>query len=114
MTATNQNFSTYAGDAVAPVVTVLDPAGNALDISTATEIVWNLKSAPQVAPALEKRFTLGGIAFVTDGTDGRFQVAVQTGDTANLAGRWKQQAEIFDAAGAQSTVLIGAVRVIAH
>lgn len=111
MTALAQNFTAYTGDAAIPVFTVVDQTGAPLDISTASDIRWNAARTTTSAAVLSKTKAAGQIAFVTDGTDGQFQVTILGTDTAVLAGVYLQQALIIDALGNQSTVALGQMTI---
>lgn len=113
MTAGSQDFKTYAGDAAVPVFTVEDAAGAPLDISQATQISWTARRTADAAPTLNKTKTggPGGITFVTDGTDGKFQVALAAADTAALTGYYLHVAVVTDAFNSPSTVATGRMSV---
>lgn len=111
MTATAQDFTTYAGDAIDPVFTVKNSAGTAIDISTVTEIVWTVQRDFTSAAVLTKRKTTGGVSFVNTGSDGKFQAIIASGDTSALTGYYLHLAKITDALGNVSTVAIGRVQI---
>lgn len=109
--APNQNFTTFQGDAVAPVFTVRDPDGNVVNISAVSEITWTVKRFPDQAIVLTKTKTGGQIAFVTTGIDGKFVVAVAPGDTAGMAGVYLHEATITDLPAGPTTVATGQMTV---
>lgn len=111
MTATAQDFTTYAGDAALPVFTVRDGDGAVIDISTVSEIAWSAQRDLSSAPVLSKTKTGGGITFVTDGTDGKFQVSLTAANTSSLTGFYIHQASITDDTGSVSTVTTGRMQV---
>lgn len=111
MTAKNQDFATYQGDAALPVFTVLDENGAPINLSTATQISWAAKRDAASSPVLAKTKSGGGISFVTDGSDGKFQVALTGVDTAALTGYYLHVASVTDALGNTSTVTLGRMQV---
>ena len=112
MTATQQDFTTYAGDGALPIFTVVDGNGNPIDISSVASIIWNAqRDLDAAAPVVTKSYPGSGIAFVTDGTNGQFQVTLTGSDTSALSGYYIHQAQIVDGFGEQSTVTIGRMRV---
>lgn len=107
----NQDFITFAGDDVAPIFTVIDSAGAAVNISSVSNIQWYVNGADG-SPALTLTKTGGQIAFVTDGTDGKFQVNISAANTTALpAGNSQHLARIVDALGNVTTVEVGTIRV---
>jgi len=111
MTANSQDFTTYAGDAALPIFTVKDGNGAVINISTVTQISWSAQRDLPSAPVLSKTKTGGGITFVTDGTDGKFQVSLTAAETAALTGFYLHEATITDIAGNLSTVATGRMQV---
>jgi hypothetical protein len=107
----NQDFVTYAGDDVFPIFTVKDSAGNAVDISTVTEISWAAIRNSDAAVAVTRTKTAGQIAFVTNGTDGKFQVTIPKAVTAGLSGFYRHTATITDSLGNVTTVEVGRMQV---
>lgn len=108
---TPQNFTTYQGDAALPIFTVVDQAGNIIDISTVSEIVFTAQRSLTAAPVLSKKKTSSQITFVTNGADGKFQVTIASADTAALSGNYLYQAWIVDTFGNQTTVVTGMMQV---
>lgn len=111
MTAGSQDFKIYAGDAAIPVFTVENGAGTPIDISQSSEISWVARRAADSAPIVTKLKTTGGITFVTDGTDGKFQVVLAKADTTDLTGFYLHQAVVTDAFDQPSTVATGRISV---
>src|SRR5882672_4101952 len=111
MPANNQDFVTYQGDAPKPIFTVRDSAGAIVDISTVTEIEWTCRRMDDDVAALTKLKSAGAITFVTNGTDGKFQVAITIANTTGLNGFYKHQARITDSAGNPTTVSAGRMQV---
>jgi len=111
MASYNQDFITFQGDAVAPIFTVQDGSGNALDISTVNEILWYCQRNETDGIVLTKRKSTGGITFVTNGTDGLFQVMLTSSDTQALSDWYQHIAVITDGNGYVTTVTIGRMQV---
>ena len=111
MTATNQDFTVYAGDAAFPQFTVRDANGTPIDISTAVQISWNASRDVQSAPVLVKNKTTGGIQLVGGGTGGVFQLNLSSSDTQVLTGYYIHEAAITDSSGNVSTVTLGRMQV---
>jgi hypothetical protein len=109
--ALNQDFVTYKGDTVIPIFTVLNSAGNPVDISGATQITWTTQLNLDTSALITKTKTGGQITFVTNGTDGKFQVAIQPSDTTGLSGFYIHVATLTDGAGNVSTVTVGRMQV---
>lgn len=110
MTSIAQDFTVYAGDSALPIFTVVDGSGVVIDISGVSEIVWNAQRDLQSAAVLSKAKTTGGVAFVTDGTDGKFKVILAPADTAPLTNFYIHQAKVTDQFGNVSTVTTGRLR----
>lgn len=107
----NQDFITYQGDDVAPVFTVRDGSGAIVNISSVSNITWIARRNLQDAAVLTKTKAGGEITFVTDGTDGQFQVEIDAADTTALSGYYVHQASITDANGNITTVTVGRMQV---
>jgi hypothetical protein len=107
----NQDFVTYQGNAISPIFTVKTAAGVAVDISTVTEITWQVLPEDLGTPLISKTKTGGGITFVTTGADGKFQVAILAADTLPLEGYYMHTASITDAGGNVTTVSVGRMQV---
>lgn len=107
----NQDFVTYQGDDVSPIFTVRDSSGNPIDISTVQNIIWSARRNLDTTVALSKSKTGGSISFVTDGTDGQFEVDIATADTALLDGYYLHTATIVDSASNTTTVAVGRMQV---
>jgi hypothetical protein len=104
-----QNFDYHEGNTTALNFTVRDPAGAVVDISLASEIRWSLAAKPSDAVALiEKR--LGAGVTITDGPNGKFQVAMLTGDTAGLANKYYHDARVT-LSGSPNIVASGKARI---
>lgn len=106
MTATNQNFSMYAGDHATIRVTVTDSdAGGYKNIANAT-IKWGVYDEEGGTLILQK--TTATAITITDGLNGAFTVALVPADTSTLTpGIYYHEAEITDEGGNVNTVLTG-------
>jgi hypothetical protein len=112
MAKTGQDFTTYAGDAALPIFTVYAADGvTPLNISSVQNILWNAARDLASAAVLSKSKTAGSIAFVTDGSNGQFQVTLAGSDTAPLTGYYIHSAMIIDSSGNQTTVSLGRMQV---
>lgn len=106
----NQDFITYRGDDVAPIFTVQDADGVAIDISTVSDIKWNARRTDDTIVLTKTKLT-GGIAFVTTGVNGQFQVTILKADTQALDGFYVHEAQIVDASSNVTTVSVGRMQV---
>lgn len=111
MTTTLQDFTLYAGDAGTLTFTVKDQNGTVVDISTVTDILWTASLIATDAAVLTKKKSLGGISFVTNGTDGQFKVTILKTDLTTLKGYYYHAAQTVDASGNPSTVATGRMQV---
>ena len=113
MTDLIQDFTVYAGSDNLPVFTCYSDTANTtiLDISSISDITLIIQRDLATAVALTKTKSGGGIAFVTDGTDGKFKVTLTAADTTALTGRYIYQASITDNTGLISVVSLGVITV---
>lgn len=109
--AINQDFVTYQGDDVSPIFTVTDASGTVVDISTVLEITWTCQRNLETAVALTKLKSTGGISFVTNGVDGKFQVLLTAANTTALEGFYLHRAKVTDSAGSVTSVTVGRMQV---
>jgi len=109
--AVSQNFTTYIGDAAVPIFNVVDRNGNPVDISAASDIIWSAFRTWGAAPVLQKRKTAGQITFVTDGTNGQFQLQLAAPDTNPLSGNYLHKSQLEDVAGNLTTIATGTMYV---
>jgi len=114
MTAFNQDFDLYAGDDEAPIFTVTDGSGNAINLSTASEIEWFCYKDKSLAAALKKFKSTGGVTFVTTGIDGKIYVNISNVDSAPLDGWYFHSAIVTDANGNKTTFEVGRLAVLQH
>lgn len=111
MTQSGQDFVVYAGDAATVQFTVLDQNGNAVDISTVSEITWTARRDLATAVVLTKTKSAGNIVFATSGTDGKLNLSLAIADTSSLTGYYLHQVIITDAIGNPTTVTLGRLQV---
>lgn len=106
----NADFLTFKGDDVSPIFTVVDATGTAVNISAATQISWGCQLTADSGQALTLTKTGGAITFVTNGSDGKFTVAISAAQTQALDG-WYQHLATITLAGKISTVTVGRMQV---
>lgn len=113
MAAINQKFAVYRGDDIAPVFTVRNAAGVAIDISTVQNIEWIAYRNFTTSPLLKKMKTTGGIEFVTNGANGELRVLIDKIDTAALSWGWYYHSVVItDATGEITTVTTGRMAIL--
>jgi len=110
MTQTNQDVELWAGDTKQLVVTVTDDAGDPKDLTGAT-VRWILQGRPaDSSPLLDKDNDAKGGVTIVDAAGGVFRVDLSPEDTEELSPRtYYHEAEVTDASGNISTVLIGSL-----
>lgn len=109
--ALNQDFVTYQGDTISPIFTVINSASTPVDISSVTEITWNAMLEGTTTPLLSKTKSGGQIVFVTNGSDGKFQVNILSADTQPLSGYYMHKAALTDGNNHITTVEVGRMQV---
>jgi len=114
MIGLEEGFEHHSGDSRTLEVTINDEVGAVVDISSAT-LTWGLskKSADTTTPmgaALITK-TIGSGITITDGPNGRCDVAIDPADTDALAGDFYHELEMV-LTGETSTVLYGAVTIL--
>lgn len=93
----------FSGDDDGILIEFRNPANDqAVDISSFTDIVFTLRDK-KFKKILEKSLGVGGIVFVTDGTDGQATIVLETRDTHNLKGEYIYDVQFIDASGVTST-----------
>ena len=102
------NFSMFAGDDKTIQVTVTDPDGDPVDLTSAT-IKWQAAKSLGKASAISKS-TSSGIT-ITDAANGEFEVTILDTDTDDLVGTYQHEAEVTFTDGTKSTVLSGTMRI---
>jgi hypothetical protein len=111
MTATSQNFTLYQGDDLVLQVTVKNPDGTVKDLTGASSIKWAMAKAAKGTALLSK--TLGAGITNAAPLTGVFEVTIAQGDTPTIAaGAYYHEAELVDAAGKKSTVLVGTATIV--
>lgn len=111
MTAVTQDFTIYAGDDSTPTFTLRDRSGAVVSLAAVAEIRWTAQRDLQSAIVIDKTLTNGDIAFVNDGSDGRFQVSIPAADSINLAGYYLHKAVVKNTDDTVATIVIGRMRV---
>ena len=109
---TAENFEMWSGEDKVIRVTVKDSAGAALPL-TGMSVSWKLARARSAA-ALVTKTTADGIALVSGGSGGQFDITLMPADTDALAGTFLHEAEITDTAGKKSTVFSGRALILAN
>lgn len=101
------NAQLRAGDDVVFEFTVVDSDGNAVDISS-----WSVLDADFYDSAGASQIAKNG-AFVTDGTDGKFDVTLAPADTASLVGMFTLEIEVDNAGGTlEYTPIRGRIQIV--
>jgi len=102
----NEDGSFFQGDDETVKVEVLDINKEAVDISSANSIEYQISE--NGSSEVSKTKSGGGIT-VTDGSDGKFEVTIDSGDTSSLSGKYEHEAEID--LGDVSTLFQGTLRI---
>lgn len=110
MTATNQNFSMWQGDAKSLQITTTNDAGAPYDLSNVEAIVWAMGISSVSAPLVEKTLT-SGISVNDPPTAGIFTVSLASTDTTGLAGSFYHEARITDSGGNPRVVTTGNITI---
>lgn len=111
MTARNQNFEMHKGDTRTVTVTVTDDDDQAVNLTGAT-VKWAVANTPTSATLISKQTGGSGIS-ITNATGGVFVITLVPADTSSLSARtYYHEAQVTDAAGVVSTVLIGKLKLI--
>jgi hypothetical protein len=109
MVATAQDFSLYAGDNAAILVTLRDAKGGPLDLNGAT-LIWGM--APISGSAtLRKSSALPSEIEVVDEALSRVAIYLVPIDTVKLSGQRQHELRIIDASGAVETVMVGTMTI---
>jgi hypothetical protein len=98
----------YAGDTKILTIAITDANGNAVDVSTATAIVYGVYGRISSTAIISKTLA-GGITVVTS----TVTVTLDPEDTADIApGAYIHECEVTQASGAVYTVLQGKLTII--
>jgi len=111
MTAYSQDFTIYAGRASAPVFTITDGAGNALDVSGMAEIEWIMYRDVSLTAVITKKKSLGGLSFVNTGVDGLVRLNLANADSTGTDGWYFHGVQLTDATGAANKTIVEQGRV---
>lgn len=111
MTKTNQDFTMWSGDDKTLTITVTDANDVVVDLTGASALVWILKRSKHAAAILVTK-GLGAGVTITDAENGIFTVDLNPADTAALTqNNYYHEAQITDASGNISTLLIGTANI---
>lgn len=109
MTKEGQDFVMYAGDNKKIYVEVVDENGELVNLA-GTEIDWVLQGNVALSTAsISKSSTMSG-EIVTESV-GTFSITLTSSDTESLSGRFYHEAQIIDADGDISTVMVGTANI---
>lgn len=104
----------HQGDALDITVTVEKSDGTAKDISNANAIEYYIKDqlADSDANALLTKTLSGGGVTITDATNGKLEISIETGDTSGIAvGSKSHLLRVEDSDGDRVTVFTGSFTV---
>ena len=106
------NFTMHSGDSKNIIVTVKDENDAVVDITGAT-VDWQMaRSQNSATPDLVKSTTGGNGITLTDPVNGVFTVALDATDSDDFIGAYYHEAQVTDAGGKISTVIIGTITVL--
>lgn len=108
MTTVNDKQTIHAGEYKELQFTVTASTGSAVDLTMATEIVFDMREADWKDAVLEKKLSSGGIA-VDSATVCR--VILLEADTAPLAGTWQYHLYQRDALGEPDMMAEGVLEI---
>lgn len=88
-----KSFNSWSAGSYGDILLIArDEDGVVVDLSDPdTIIVWAIADSENSSPLTSKSYPASGIAFVTDGSDGKFNVAM-SGVTDSLDGTYYQEA----------------------
>lgn len=101
------DFTMFAGDTKVLQITLTDSANVIVDVSTAS-IIWALSRKATSTALLTKEVGTG--VTITDGPGGKFEVAIDPVDTADLKGDYYHEIEV-EMGGVVSTVTSGTITI---
>ena len=108
MNRESKNFEMFSGDDLRLQVEVRDQNGNLIDISSATEIEWQMARDNNSAPEITKTLSGGGIAIADPNT---FQLDIGASETGALRGSYYHEAEVETDQGKIYTAIFGRVTI---
>ena len=100
------DFTMYSGDSKTLTIAIRDEAGDPVDVSTATSIIYAIVKTDGTRVATK---TLGAGVTVATST---VTVTLVPADTAGLAGTYGHELEITLLSGAGSTALHGEMAIV--
>jgi hypothetical protein len=103
------DFEMVQGDTKTIEVTVEDPTGTVVDLTGAVSIRWKMAKSVTATVTLAK--SVGSGISVVDAEEGRFDIALATGDTESLSGGFYHEAEVIDSLNRVATVLTGTITI---
>jgi hypothetical protein len=115
MTAFYQDFTLCSGDHRTLRFAVTDEAGAPVNLGGVQSVRWGcarlLANGSYALPAAIDKTLQTGIR-IADASGGIIEVALQSGDTVSLAGRYYHELQMTDAQGAVSTLAFGVIKII--
>lgn len=102
-----------AGDYLDLVVSIVDGAGVAVDLSGLQSARYAITAYGGPTTALVSK-SLGAGIVLTDDASGVLTVTLDNGDTGGLVGKYSHELEIIDADGRVVTVMQGEIRIAAQ
>jgi len=99
------DFEMFSGDNKILSVSVVDSAGVAVDLTSATAS-WQLARSNDAAPLIQKATGGSGIV-ITDAAGGVLEITLSASDTDALKGSFYHELQVIDTSGNIATVLAG-------
>lgn len=110
-TTFNDDFIIFQSTDAQAIFTVVDTAGDPVNIAAATAISWAVRSLGSEAAVLTLTLAGGGIALVGGGLTGQFRVNLTAVQTAALAGGVYEHMASLTLATLVNTVVVGRMQV---
>lgn len=112
--ATELDFELKAGDDLVLECTLKDDRGNVLPLS-GVSLKWGFSrmradGSHAATPVVEK--TIGDGITVVDAGAGRYNIVIDSADTASRRGDWYHECEALDSNGKRATALYGVMTVV--
>lgn len=115
MTAFYQDFTLCSGDDRVLRFIITDEAGVPVNLDGVQSVRWGcarlLPNGTYVLPAAIDKTLQTGVR-VADAAGGVIEVALESNDTASLAGSYHHELQMTDAQGAVSTLASGVIKII--
>jgi hypothetical protein len=108
-----RDFTLYQNDDVTIQVTIRDENGDLVDVSGASAAQWIMrKYAGSTTASITKTLAAAEIDVATSGASGIITIDILSADTTSLSpGEYYHELRITDAAGGDSTILVGHVNL---